>query len=79
MVPPPRCPTCNRFWPFAGEARPREKHMECSCTRGGHTLWICPACGTWAAEDCTDVGRWSTATTPAGLAPELRATVSHAD
>jgi hypothetical protein len=79
MLPSAALPDVRPVLAVRGRGPPtRDSHGVLVHPRG-HTLWICPASGTWAAEDYLDVARWSSATTPAGLAPDLRACVAHTE
>ncbi|HEY8718814.1 hypothetical protein [Pengzhenrongella sp.] len=73
LIPPAGCPRGHR-WTMDGPGRPSERSVSCSCTRERrHLVWVCPACGTYCAEGCTDVGSWAPSTIPVGVPPDRRA------
>ncbi|QTE30946.1 hypothetical protein [Pengzhenrongella sicca] len=76
LIPPAGCPRGHR-WTLDGPGRPRQRSVTCSCTTARHHLvWVCPACGTYCAEGCTDVDLWAGSTVPAGVGRERRAALA---
>ncbi|WP_407343544.1 hypothetical protein [Pengzhenrongella phosphoraccumulans] len=73
LIAPPGCPNGHR-WTSDGPGRPAQRSVTCSCTiERRHLVWVCPACGTYCAEGCTDVAAWAGSTVPATVGLERRA------
>ncbi|MBC7549345.1 MAG: hypothetical protein H7269_00320 [Cellulomonas sp.] len=76
LIPPAGCPRGHR-WTENGPGRPSERSVSCVCTIDRrHLVWVCPTCGMYCAEGCTDVAAWAASTVPAGVTLDRRAALS---